>query len=171
MRQKTQESWRPKLSELRMKQLVKKLRNIRRGFPMKYRKRSIICLLLAGQMVLTGSCRQKKYSAELLSSKNLTDFPSASAIVYDKGHLYIFGDDAPYLLILDTNYQKTDTVHFIADTSYRLSKDTKPDIESAALVSLGTDSHLYAISSFSNDRRSKLFYFPIANVHSHLSFD
>ncbi len=130
---------------------------------MKYRKKFLICSLLAGLIVLTNSCRQKKHdpTLELIAFKQLDSFPSASAIEYNMGRLYVFGDDAPYMLVLDTAWKELDTVIYSHDSSYRISKDTKPDIESAAILNFNNEKHLYALGSFGTTERMKLLYFPL----------
>ena len=135
---------------------------------MRYRRRSIYYNLVAGLTILIGSCRPSLPQLELINSKILTSFPSASAIVYDQGKFFIFGDDAPYLLITDSSYQKLDTIRFIADTGYRLSKQTKPDIESATIVSVNNKKYLNAFGSFSTGNRMEIYSFPLDDVHSYL---
>jgi hypothetical protein len=139
---------------------------------MKYRIRSTICVLLAGLIVLTNSCgRKKEPSIRLITSKTISDFPSASAIEYDNNRLYIFGDDAPWLLILDTNYHQIDSIPFLNDTSYRITRKKKPDIESSALINVNDEKHLYALGSFSSKSRQNLFYFPLSPADSFLIID
>lgn len=139
---------------------------------MKYRIRSTICVLLAGLIILTISCDRKKApSIQLITSKTLSNFPSASAIEYDNNRLYIFGDDAPWLLVLDTNYHHIDSVQFLNDTSYRIPKEKKPDIESSALISVNDQKHLYALGSFASEARQKLFYFPLSTPDPFLVID
>lgn len=113
-------------------------------------------------MVLISSCIEKTSKAQLLSSKILNDFPSASAIEYDDGKLYIFGDDAPYLLILDTSYNRIDTIRYSTNSSFRIEKTEKADIESATIVEHNNARHLMALGSFSKESRMNLFHLPFA---------
>src|SRR5688572_26283282 len=136
---------------------------------MKYRKRSIIYVLLAGLILLINSCKIKNPPRlELVEYKSLPTFPSASAIEFYKDKLYILGDDATYMLVMDTNYLVVDSVSYITDTSYRLSKDIKPDIEAATMVMNIDHPHLFAISSNSTDSRNKILYFPLEEKDSFL---
>jgi hypothetical protein len=121
-------------------------------------------------MVLISSCRQEP-QLQLLRYHLLSSFPSASAIEYNDGKLYLFGDDAAYMLILDTAYHPIDSIRYISDTAYRLSKETKPDIESTALVSSNSGNYLYALSSLSTKERMKLFFFPLLYKDSFLRID
>jgi hypothetical protein len=54
---------------------------------------------------------------EFLSSLLLTDFPSGSSINYYDGKLFLVGDDANDILILDTDYKKIDS-KLMADYLY-----------------------------------------------------
>ena len=137
-----------------------------------YRKKLMICSLLVFQIILISSCNSKKEpQLQLIVAKTLTDFPSASAIEYANGKFYVFGDDATYLLILDSNYNRVDTVHYSTQNAYRISKFAKPDIESATIISVGNEMHLYALGSLSTQNRMELFYFPLVNVHGYSTFD
>jgi hypothetical protein len=107
---------------------------------------------------LFAGCRREP-TVQWISSKTLTNFPSASAIEFDNGKLYLFGDDAAYMLVLDTAYRQLDTIRFLEDTSYRLSKETKPDIESSVLIRTESGVDLFAISSFSSKERASLLWF------------
>src|SRR5687767_3338173 len=116
------------------------------------------------------SCHQNP-EVKLLTIKTLEDFPSASAIEFYKDRIYLFGDDAAVLLITDKEYQRIDTVRFIADTTYRISKSTKPDTESAAIVMQEDEAELYALGSFSTRERGKLFSFPLRNPRNFMQED
>lgn len=123
-------------------------------------------------MILTASCgRSKEPQLKLLRHTTLTDFPSASAIEYHNQRLYILGDDAAHLLLLDTAYNFIDTIRFLADTAYRISKATKPDIESSALVIHNQQTYLYALGSFSGENRNAIFHFPLDSPEKHLRID
>jgi len=106
-----------------------------------------------------------------MASKTIKDFPSASAVEYDDGKLYVFGDDAPYLLVMDTDYIRIDTIRYSIDTSYRMAKSEKFDIESATLFTHNNSKHLFALGSLSDSLRKYLFYFPLADLHTYLSID
>jgi len=74
------------------------------------------------------------------SNKNVTDleikrldYPSASSIEYYDGKLYLMGDDATKLLVLDTNLNIVDSIPIISYPENRIPKDIKPDLEASAL--------------------------------------
>ena len=61
------------------------------------------------------------------------DYPSASSIEYYDGKLYLMGDDATKLLVLDTNLNIVDSIPIISYPGNRIPKDIKPDLEASAL--------------------------------------
>lgn len=61
------------------------------------------------------------------------DYPSASSIEYYDGKLYLMGDDATNLLVLDTNLNIVDSIPIISYPENRIPKDIKPDLEASAL--------------------------------------
>jgi hypothetical protein len=111
------------------------------------------------------SCNTKQPTLRLHTVKHLPRFPSASAIEYSNGRLYLFGDDAPYTLVLDTAFNPLDTIRFLPDTAYRIDKAIKPDIESAAIVIDQNVPVLVGFGSLSNANRLKAFAFPFSNPH------
>ncbi|RYZ30173.1 MAG: hypothetical protein EOO10_03795 [Chitinophagaceae bacterium] len=122
---------------------------------MKYKKRFIICNLLAGLTALTYSCGKNKSPIELLVTKEL-NFPSASAIEFYHNKLFLFGDDATHLLVLSPNYQPTDSINYWQGSFHRIPKPVKPDIESSLLLEEGGETILYGIGSMSDVNRWKV---------------
>jgi len=61
------------------------------------------------------------------------DYPSASSIEYYDGKLYLMGDDATNLLVLDTSLNIVDSIPIISYSGNRIPKDIKPDLEASAL--------------------------------------
>lgn len=87
-----------------------------------------ICVLLV-------ACH--KNTQFLKAVKKLPSYPSASAIEYYKGHYYIMGDDATHLLVMDSNFNSTDSIRFFSSMEKRIPKSSKPDLEAATFVSPG----------------------------------
>jgi hypothetical protein len=127
--------------------------------------------MLAGLIILTAGCSERKEHPELLRVKTLPRFPSASAIECSNNLLYVFGDDASWLLVTDTGYTQTDTVRFLADTAYRNASQTKADIEAVTLVSGPQGPELLALGSFANSIRMQLFRFPLHNLRRFRQLD
>jgi hypothetical protein len=61
------------------------------------------------------------------------NYPSASAIEYFDEKLYVVGDDATNLLVLDTTLNIIDSIPLLSYPGKRIPKDTKPDLEASAL--------------------------------------
>jgi len=61
------------------------------------------------------------------------DYPSASAIEYYNGKLYLMGDDATKILVLDTSLNIVDSIPLLSYPENRIPKDIKPDLEASAL--------------------------------------
>ncbi len=70
----------------------------------------------------------------LKEMKVLDHYPSASAVEYQDGKIYVMGDDAGQLLILDSSFAIIDSVPFFTGTEKRIPKNIKPDLESATLL-------------------------------------
>lgn len=90
-------------------------------------------------------------------------FPSASAIECYNNKLCVFGDDATSLMILNSNHHIIRYLELISSKRRRLTKEEKPDIESAALLRRGNNTILLGISSFSTPVRNKISWtsFPL----------
>ncbi len=116
-------------------------------------------------MVLINSCKEKDPELQLLSSQLLPYFSSASAIECYNNQLYIFGDDASYLLVLDTNYVIVDSITYFADTAHRIAKEIKPDIEAATLLTFSDQTYLYGFGSMSNNNRKIVYSFPVDSLN------
>lgn len=78
-----------------------------------------------------------------LLRKSILDYPSASAVEFHEGLLYVIGDDAPYLLCLDPEWNLLKTIPLLADKRQRIPKPEKPDLESAVVI----DDVLYTLGS------------------------
>ena len=61
------------------------------------------------------------------------DYPSGSAIEYYDDKLYIVGDDATNIIVLDTNLTIIDSIPLFSYSAKRIPKDIKPDLEASAL--------------------------------------
>lgn len=113
---------------------------------------------------MISSCKERAPQLQLLSSQLLPYFSSASAIECYNNQLYIFGDDASYLLVLDTNYTIVDSTSYFADTAHRIAKEIKPDIEAATLLNFGDQTYLYGFGSMSTENRKMVYSFPIDSL-------
>lgn len=87
---------------------------------------SILFFLLA-----TASCGRTHLLKEI---SRLDHYPSASGLEYHNGQFYIIGDDATYLLVLDSNFILKDSVQLYPASAKRLPKETKPDLEAITML-------------------------------------
>jgi hypothetical protein len=94
------------------------------------------CILTALVII---SCRQKETDQSSAVQIKKLNYPSASAVEYYDGRLYIMGDDAPNMFVLDTNLNTVDSIPIILHTGNRIPKDTKPDLEASAIYSHNTE--------------------------------
>ena len=112
---------------------------------------------------------------ELLKSRVLTDFPSGSSINYRDGKLYLVGDDATDILILDTAYQRIDSIHLLDYPEKRIPKPVKPDLEGSTFAAIRNSILFLVVGSASTKKREKLFVIPFLesgmDVSHHHVFD
>jgi hypothetical protein len=91
----------------------------------------------------------------LIRKTHLADYPSASAIAFYNHKLYVLGDDAPTMLVLDKDHQLVQRVTLFPSSGKRISKKEKPDIESAYINQSEGNGQLVALSSLSTKMRNK----------------
>ncbi|WP_155975824.1 DUF6929 family protein [Daejeonella oryzae] len=74
------------------------------------------------------------------------NYPSGSTVTYLNGYLYIMGDDASEILVLNDSLEETDRIKLFDDNpNQRIPKNLKADIEASALINF-------------NERKSILFF-------------
>lgn len=103
-------------------------------------------------VILFMSCRQNH---KLTAFIDLPHYPSASVIEYFNKQFYIIGDDAPHLLILDSNLLATDSIALFLYPGKRISKEIKPDIEASAILKKKDAFHLFLLGSGSSPQRNQ----------------
>ena len=77
--------------------------------------------------------------------KKLDHYPSASAIEYTNNTVYVLGDDANQLLLLDSALVIKDSIELYSYPEKRIPKDIKPDLE--ALTFIKRRKYLFAVGS------------------------
>lgn len=95
------------------------------------------------------SCNRKQNQP--LSQIQKLNYPSASAVEYHDGKLYVMGDDAPNMIVLDTNFSIMDSATIILHSGKRIPKDTKPDLEASTIYSVNNEALLFLFGSGSLD--------------------
>src|SRR5258708_422289 len=96
------------------------------------KSKTIYFICIFSLMLLIISCGSKN-SMPGIQIKKLNNYPSASSIEYYDGKLYLMGDDATNLLVLDTSLNIVDSIPLISYPGHRIPKDVKPDLEASAL--------------------------------------
>jgi hypothetical protein len=110
--------------------------------------KSALCAVI---VFLSAGCGRNTSHLDKVTA--LPDYPSGSGIAYLNKKLYLMGDDAPYLLVLDTAFNKMDTIHFFDAPGKRIPKDIKADPEAAAVVWVNKAPLLLIVGSGSLVRR------------------
>ena len=87
---------------------------------------------------------------------SLDNFPSGSSLEYYHNKLYLGGDDAAKLLVLDTNYNTIDSLTLFESTTRRIPKAIKADLEASAIVTINAQPHLLLVGSASLPIREKI---------------
>jgi hypothetical protein len=112
-------------------------------------------------LLLFYSCDQNKMTSQVEIKK--LDYPSASAIEYYEGNLYIMGDDATNLVVLDTNLNVVGSLPVFFSAERRLPKETKPDLEASAV---DANVILYLFGSGSAPHRNLAFEYDLKNKNN-----
>jgi len=82
-------------------------------------------------LIIVSCARNDNISSIQIKKLN---YPSASTVEYVSGKLYVMGDDATNLFVLDTNLNVIDSIPVIFYPDRRIPKDIKPDLEASALT-------------------------------------
>jgi hypothetical protein len=113
------------------------------------RKRAITYTSIVFLISYCISCDSASEESDLHLRK--LDYPSASAVEYYNGQLFVMGDDAPNLLVLDTNLAIVDSIPIVSFAGKRIPKDTKPDLESSIVYSSNNETMIFFFGSGSLD--------------------
>ena len=102
----------------------------------------------------------KNMFTEFIASQTLTEYPSGSTISYFDGHLYLMGDDASKLIILDSAFNQKREIQFFVNDEYRIQKAEKADIESSEWILKDNKAKLWLFGSGSlSPQRDSAFCF------------
>lgn len=93
-------------------------------------------------------------------SKELS-YPSGSSLDYYNGKIYLTGDDARYISIMDTDFNEIDGIPLFDHNQARIPKKEKRDIETSCLVNINGQDTLLLFGSGSRTKRKKLFLIPL----------
>jgi len=98
---------------------------------------------------------------ELIKSLTLPDFPSGSSINFYDGKLYVIGDDAKSILILDEHYSRHSVIPLFDDLHDRIPKALKPDFETSAIINSEGEDCLLVLGSGSRPNRMRGLLIPL----------
>jgi hypothetical protein len=93
----------------------------------------------------------------------LSDFPSGSSINFYEEKLYLIGDDASHILVLDTNYDRINSIKLFNNTEKRIPKSEKADFEASTVVMVRGENHLLVLGSASRRKRKRVILIPLSN--------
>lgn len=104
-----------------------------------------------------------KPEIQLIKSSLITNFPSGSSINYYNGKLYLIGDDANNVLVLNKDYTPIDSIQLFNYPEKRIPKSEKTDFETSTLLELNGTPQLLVIGSGSREERKKALLLPVAH--------
>jgi hypothetical protein len=107
---------------------------------------------MAGIILMT-NCNTAPPSITLLKKLLLKDYPSGSSVQFHDGRIYIIGDDANRILVLDKNYLPLDSITLFEGELSRIPKHKKADLESSAIVSSAEKAKLLLFGSAATPNR------------------
>ena len=120
-------------------------------------KKQIICVVAVILTVLIQN-ETAAQKIKLLTKTHLTDYPSASSLEFYKDKLYVIGDDASYILVLNKDHEFVDTFRLFESNGKRIKPEIKADLESSAVVANNGKNYLVIFSSFSTANPNKIIF-------------
>jgi hypothetical protein len=124
-------------------------------------KKQTIYVLVAILIVsIQNECAAQKI--KLLKKTHLANYPSASSLEFYGDKLYVIGDDAPSVWILDNQHQIIDSILLFPSKEKRIDPAIKADLESSTIFTQNNKIYLVSLSSFSTDTRNKIIFFDLS---------
>ncbi len=93
---------------------------------------------------------------KLLDYTSLKNFPSASGIEFFEDKLYLAGDDAKDLLVMNKRWKEKERIVLFSSDEKRISKKQKADLEASAILYIDNTPHLLVLGSGSREPRNKV---------------
>lgn len=84
---------------------------------------------------------------KLLDYKESTDYPSGSGLEYYNGQVYLAGDDASDILIMDKKWRELGRIKIFEFPEGRIPKSVKSDLEATTIVFRNEIPHLLILGS------------------------
>lgn len=98
---------------------------------------------------------------KVLKIKTLDSYPSGSSLDFYDGRIYLIGDDAKHIAVLDTDFNQVDDIPLFLHEEVRVPKREKRDIETSTIMRIKGKDSLVLIGSGSKRRRKRLFIVPL----------
>jgi hypothetical protein len=130
-------------------------------------KKQIICAL-AVILIASISKESAAQKIRLLKKTHLANYPSASSLEFYKDKLYVIGDDAPSIWILDKNHSFLDSVVLFPSKEKRIDWTIKADLESSTIITINDKNYVVAFSSFSTPARNKIIFLSLVGPEKKL---
>lgn len=89
---------------------------------------------------------------KLLDFKDNNDYPSGSGIEYYNGQIYLAGDDAADILVMDKKWRELDRIKIFQNFDDRIPKNVKSDLEATTIVFLNEVPYLLVVGSGSREQ-------------------
>jgi hypothetical protein len=100
------------------------------------------------------------HQIELLKSVELHYFPSGSSINYCNEKLFLIGDDANDILVLNRDYQQVDSIPLFNFSEKRIPKPLKSDLEASTFITIKDQDYLLILGSAATKQRERVIVIP-----------
>jgi hypothetical protein len=124
-------------------------------------------IIIFASLFLIACKMEKRSQLSLIAKTELINFPSASSIEFYNDLLYVMGDDARNLAILDKNYKLVDSVELFLGEGLRIPKKIKTDLEASTVVRHKGKDTLMVAGSASTPEREYLLLFPLDSLKNY----
>lgn len=101
---------------------------------------------------------------KLQEFKELSDYPSGSGIEFFNEKLYIVGDDAKDIQVLDKNWKKETSIPLFDSAELRIPKKIKADLEASTVIEVNKIPRLLLLGSGSTLNRNRAI---LVNLDDH----
>ena len=99
-------------------------------------------------------CSCHEPAVTIKETKLLVNYPSGSALSFLDGRIYLVGDDAPGLLLMDEQLKIVGNIELVKASEKRIPKEVKQDLEAMAIVHSRNIASLLLIGSGSTEQRN-----------------
>ncbi|MDB5246387.1 MAG: hypothetical protein JWQ40_781 [Segetibacter sp.] len=112
-----------------------------------------------GGLILLINCNMASPSITLTKKLPLKDFPSGSSLEFYDNRVYLIGDDANHILILDNDYNPLDSITLFNPEQPRIPKYKKADLEASAIITTNGRTRVLVFGSAAVSNREVVMEF------------